>query len=49
MSLYDKYGRVTSLEIITVNNNKKDGYGSMYHGKSIVKIRARYVIQYSIV
>ena len=44
MSLYAQHGCVTSLEIIT-DNNKKD-YGDM---KSIVKIRARYVIQYSIV
>ena len=44
MSLYAQHGCVTSLEIIT--DNKKTG---MYHGKSIVKIRARYVIQYSIV
>ena len=49
MSLYAQHGCVTSLEIITDNNNKESRYGEMYHGKSIVKIRARYVIQYSIV
>ena len=49
MSLYAQHGCVTSLEIITDNNNKKDDDGDMWYGKSIVKIRARYVIQYSIV
>ena len=49
MSLYAQHGCVTSLEIITDNNNNKDMIGDMYYGKSIVKIRARYVIQYSIV
>ena len=48
MSLYAQHGCVTSLEIITDNNNESD-LGDMYYGKSIVKIRARYVIQYSIV
>ena len=47
MSLYAQHGFVTSLEIITDNNNNESRYGRygrMFYGKSIVKIRARYVI-----
>ena len=44
MSLYAQHGCVTSMEIVTDNHNKKSEYGDMFYGKSIVKIRARYVI-----